>query len=154
MGLFKSKGKDTGVKLKKLSREELVEIIYALQKSEKSLKEENEALKTRISENEQVISHFGTVADASQSLNDIFTEAQKALEHYLLAIRVTAGDDRGGGADVQLAQYKAEEIVAEANRQADEILAEARMKVDSALELVRMVDSEYSSHVVNEDEAE
>lgn len=150
MGLFKQK--ETGVKLKKLSREELVEIIYALQQSEKTLKEENEKLQRRIDENEQVISHFGTIADASQSLNDIFTEAQKALEQYLMAIRVTAsgkeldsGIDVDGGVDVQLAQHRAEEIVAEANRQADEILAEARREVDSALELVRMVDSEYAS---------
>ncbi|MCD7823703.1 MAG: hypothetical protein LUG86_06805 [Oscillospiraceae bacterium] len=142
MGLFKSK--QSGVKLKKLSREELVEIIYALQKSEKSLKEENEALKKRIYENEQVISHFGTVADASQSLNVIFSEAQKALEQYLLAIRVTAGGEYLSNADVQLAQYKAEEIVAEANRQADEILAEARKEVDNALELVRQAGSFYS----------
>ncbi|MCC8132004.1 MAG: DivIVA domain-containing protein [Ruminococcus sp.] len=142
MGLFGKK--DTGVKLKKLSREELVEIIYALQQSEKSLKEENEELKARIAENEQVISHFGTVADASQGLNDIFTEAQKALEQYLTAIRVTAGGTNSNGADVQLAQHKAEEIVAEANRQADEILAEARREVDKALELVRKVYSEES----------
>ncbi|MCD7846994.1 MAG: hypothetical protein LUG49_03030 [Oscillospiraceae bacterium] len=152
MGIFKSSG--SGVKLKKLSREELVEIIYALQQSEKSLKEENEELKQRISENEQVISHFGTVADASQSLNDIFTEAQKALEQYLMAIRVTAGGEYTSEADVQLAQHKAEEIVAEANRQADEILAEARQKVDNALELVRRVDSEYSSQVHSDTTAE
>ncbi len=152
MGLFKSEQK--GIKLKKLSREELVEIIYALQKSEQSLKEENDELKKRISENEQVISHFGTVADASQSLNDIFTEAQKALEQYLLAIRVTAGGGYTSGTDVQLAQHRAEEIVAEANRQAEEILAEARMKVDNALELVRRVDSEYSSYATLEDGVE
>ncbi len=152
MGLFKSK--QNGIKLKKLSREELVEIIYALQKSEKSLKDENDELKKRISDNEQVISHFGTVADASQSLNDIFTEAQKALEQYLVAIKVTAGGEYSSEVDVQLAQHKAEEIVAEANRQADEILAEARMKVDNALELVRRVDSEYSSQVASDSETE
>ncbi len=149
MGLFKPK--ETGVKLKKLSREELVEIIYALQQSEKTLKEENEKLQRRIDENEQVISHFGTVADASQSLNDIFTEAQKALEQYLMAIRVTAG---GGNydseIDVQLAQHRAEAIVAEANRQADEILAEARREVDNALELVRQAGSVYSADSSNE----
>ncbi|MCC8131977.1 MAG: DivIVA domain-containing protein [Ruminococcus sp.] len=148
MGLFNTK--NTGVKLKKLSREELVEIIYALQQSEKSLKEENEELKARIAENEQVISHFGTVADASQSLNDIFSEAQKALEQYLMAIKVTAagtttaGSSYPSGVDVQLAQYQAEEIVAEANRQADEILAEARREVDKALELVRQAGDLYT----------
>lgn len=71
-----------------------------------------------------------------------------------MAIRVTASGreydsgidvDGDGSVDVQLAQHRAEEIVAEANRQADEILAEARREVDSALELVRMVDSEYAS---------
>ncbi|MCD8006457.1 MAG: hypothetical protein LUF29_05715 [Oscillospiraceae bacterium] len=62
---------------KKLSREELVEIIYELQKSEKSLKEENDELKNRISESEQVISHFGTIADASQSLNDILHDRHR-----------------------------------------------------------------------------
>ncbi len=149
MGLFKPKGKGTGVRLKNLSREELVEIIYALQQSERTLKEENEELRNRIAENEQVISHFGTVADASQSLNDIFTEAQKALEQYLRAIRVTAGSQSGGSTtynsdvDVQLAQYRADEIVAEANRQADAILAEARREVDNALELVRQAGSVY-----------
>ena len=147
MGLFKPK--ETGVKLRSLTREELVEIIYALQRSEKSLKEENEQLKNRIAENEQVISHFGTVADASQSLNDIFAEAQKALEQYLRAIKVTAGSQPDSasydsGVDVQLAQYRAEEIVAEANRQADAILAEARREVDNALELVRQAGSVYS----------
>ncbi len=148
MGLFNTK--NTGVKLKKLSREELVEIIYALQQSEKSLKEENEELKARIAENEQAISHFGTVADASQSLNDIFSEAQKALEQYLMAIRVaaasttTARSSYPSGVDVQLAQYQVEEIVAEANRQADEILAEARREVDKALELVRQAGDLYT----------
>lgn len=150
MGLFKPKAKGTGVRLKNLSREELVEIIYALQQSERNLKEENEELKGRIAEHEQVISHFGTVADASQSLNDIFTEAQKALEQYLRAIKLTAGSQSGNGVaynsdvDVQLAQYRADEIVAEANRQADEILAEARREVDNALGLVRQAGSVYS----------
>ncbi|MCD7829990.1 MAG: hypothetical protein LUG58_06085 [Clostridiales bacterium] len=107
--------------LRRMSRTELIEIIYALQQNERALREENERLQAR---NDQLqaqlddkllrIEESGSIAEAALSLNHIFESADRAARQYLMSIHAANGT--------------AEEILGEARREANAILAEARAK--------------------------
>ncbi|MCD7919611.1 MAG: DNA repair protein [Clostridiales bacterium] len=98
--------------LRKMSRTELIEIIYALQQNERALRAENEDLHRRLEDKTIRIENAGSIAEAALSLNRIFEDAQAAAQQYL--------------ASVQAANGTAEEILAQARRRADELLAAAQ----------------------------
>ena len=57
--------------LRRMSRPELIEIIYALKSNEESLQKKN----------------AGFIAEAALQLNDIFSTAQAAADDYLTSIK-------------------------------------------------------------------
>ena len=63
--------------LRRMSRPELIEIIYALKSNEESLQKKN-AIE---------ISEAGFIAEAALQLNDIFSTAQAAADDYLTSIK-------------------------------------------------------------------
>ena len=72
--------------LKRLSRKELVDIIYQLKKNEQELEEEISLLKKEIEDKRIRLSEVGTIAEAALSVTDIFSEAQKTADIYLSEI--------------------------------------------------------------------
>ena len=78
--------------LRRLSRRELIEIIYALKEKEEALTKENEDLRAALSNREIAISHAGSIAEAALALNDIFAQAQAAADVYLASVRAAAAD--------------------------------------------------------------
>ena len=73
--------------LKKLSRRELVDIIYQLKKNEQQLQEEIAALKAALEEKRIRISEAGSIAEAAVSISKLFSSAQEAADLYLEEIR-------------------------------------------------------------------
>lgn len=69
--------------LKRLSRSELVEIIYQYQQREQELLNENEKLKAQLEDKQIKISKVGSIAQASLALNEVFEAAQAAADQYL-----------------------------------------------------------------------
>ena len=69
--------------LKRLSRRELVDIIYQLKKNEQEMQEEIEALKTELQDKRIRISTAGSIADAAVSVTNIFSAAQLTADIYL-----------------------------------------------------------------------
>ena len=61
--------------LRRMSRPELIEIIYALKSNEESLQKKN------------AIVRFRFIAEAALQLNDIFSTAQAAADDYLTSIK-------------------------------------------------------------------
>ncbi len=78
--------------LRRLSRRELIEIIYALKEREESLTRENEDLRSALSDRKIAISKAGSIAEAALALNDIFAQAQAAADVYLASVRAAAED--------------------------------------------------------------
>lgn len=74
--------------LRKMSRTELIEIIYALQQNEKTLREENKELCRQLEDKTIRIENAGSIAEAALSLNRIFEDAQAAAQQYLDSVRM------------------------------------------------------------------
>ncbi|MGI6071650.1 MAG: hypothetical protein ACOX75_01360 [Lachnospiraceae bacterium] len=73
--------------LKRLSRKELVEIIYQYQQSDKELRAENDALKSELEDRRIKIENAGSIADAAMELNNVFGASQGAADMYMEEMR-------------------------------------------------------------------
>ncbi|MBQ8911348.1 MAG: DNA repair protein [Clostridia bacterium] len=69
--------------LRKLSRSELVDIIYQLKKNEQKLLEENAELKRRLEDREIKVAKVGSLAEAALALSDIFHAAEESVALYV-----------------------------------------------------------------------
>ena len=78
--------------LKKLSRRELVDIIYQMKKNEQQLQEEVAALQEALQEKRIRIEEAGSVADAALSITDVLGAAQKTADLYLHEIACMKAD--------------------------------------------------------------
>ena len=91
--------------LRKMSRTELIEIIYALKTSEDDLNKKNETLETQLNQHKIDIEEAGSIAEAAFKLNDVFGVAQSAADDYLNSIKEV--------------NAKAEQILTKAQEEAD-----------------------------------
>lgn len=103
--------------LRRMSRVELIEIIYALEQNEEELKKENEELRKKLAERTVVVEHAGSIAEAVAGLNHIFDAAQQTADDYL--------------ASVQKMKEKTER---EAERAKEELMRGAREEVERTKE--------------------
>ena len=69
--------------LSKLSRSELLDLLYEQEKRLEDLEKENKKLKAEIANRKIKISKVGSIAEASLALTKVFDEAQKAVDRYL-----------------------------------------------------------------------
>ena len=69
--------------LKRLSRRELVEIIYQLKKNEQTMQEELDTLKNQLQDKRIRLSMAGSIAEAAMSVTNVFTTAQMTADLYL-----------------------------------------------------------------------
>ena len=115
----------TDKRFKKLSRSDLVDIIYQLQKSEKKLKDENEKLRKRVADRDVKIEKAGSIADAVIELDGLFKAAQATADDYLLNVArlQKQAEERKAEAD---AYYK--RLVSAAYEKAREILINAQLE--------------------------
>ncbi len=88
--------------LRRMSRSELIEIIYELRKSEEALQAEIEALEKQLEEKQHKISKAGSLAELSAGLNGLFEAAQATADDYL--------------AEIQTARKRAQSLKANAER--------------------------------------
>ena len=70
--------------LRRMSRPELIEIIYALKSNEESLQKKNAHLEEQLNDRTIQISEAGSIAEAALQLNDIFSTA---ADDYLTSIK-------------------------------------------------------------------
>lgn len=103
--------------LRRMSRTELIEIIYALKQSEDALKAENAALTAQLQDRQLHLQKAGSIAQAALELNHVFEAAQAAADEYLISVR---------DADID-----ADKIRARANAEAEQILSRARAEAEA-----------------------
>ncbi len=154
---------DKEKELRQMNRTELIEIIYALQQNEKTLREEKENLQRQVEDRTLRIDKAGSIAEAALSLNHIFEDAQKACEQYLESIREREAALRLGQEDVTAraqaqvdkvvvnAQQQAENVVASAQQQAEKILADAQ---GQAAEILAQANTQAQASMKECEEAE
>lgn len=72
--------------LKKMSRRELMDIIYQMKKNEQQLQEEIASLQEALQDKRLRLSVAGSVADAAVSITNVFSVAQMTADLYLQEI--------------------------------------------------------------------
>lgn len=130
----------TDKEFKRLSRVELIEIIYQLQLDMQQMQKENVELKAALESKQLKISKAGSIAEAVIGLSDIFTIAQAAADQYLGEIqRNNAGMEEQTNALLSEAKAKAVSIIRQADayaaatrKEADEMKAQAQRILRSA----------------------
>ena len=73
----------TEKELKKLSRQELLEVLLVQSKKIDRLRAQLDEARQQLSEKELTIAEAGSIAEASLSLSGVFEDAQKAADQYL-----------------------------------------------------------------------
>ena len=101
--------------LKRLSRRELVDIIYQMKKNEQLLQDEITALQESLQDKRLHLSTAGSIAEAAVSITNIFSSAQTAAELYLQEISCMKQD----------AEIECVKMINEAKQQAAEIITES-----------------------------
>lgn len=77
----------TDKELKKLKREDLLELLLAQSRENEELKKELETTKAELAQRRLVMENAGSIAEAALQLSGIFETAQKAADMYLAGVR-------------------------------------------------------------------
>ena len=115
----------TDKELQHLSRVELIEIIYELQKQNEAAAAQVKRLEKALADREIHISNAGSIAEAAMGLNGVFEAAQAAADQYLLSLQAAAAELKAG---VDQAEKQRQSILQGAERQAAWIVRDAEQK--------------------------
>ena len=107
--------------LKRLSRRELVDIIYQLKKNEQKMQEEIESLKNELEDKRIRISIAGSIADAAISVTHLFSTAQMTADLYLREISCMKENT----------EKECEKKIEDAEKKVKKILADGEKKFDT-----------------------
>lgn len=114
----------TEVELKRMSRGNLIEIIYQYQSREQKYAQKIEELTKQVEDRRIKLEKTGSIAEAAMSLNHVFETAQAAADQYLAEIHEMNIHKE---AEVQ-------KILSEARAEAEAIRQKAQNEYDATLE--------------------
>jgi cell division septum initiation protein DivIVA len=119
----------TDKEFKRLSRAQLIDIIYQFQLQIDKLTEQNKELERKLADKRLRLRNAGNIADAALEINDCFRSAQNAAEQYLNEIKAVREET----------EAERQRILAQAQAAAEAIIAgakKARGDFDSAIEAI------------------
>ena len=119
----------TDKEFKRLSRAQLIDIIYQFQLQIDKLTEQNQELGRELADKRLRLSNAGNIADAALEINDCFRSAQNAAEQYLNEIKTIREET----------EVERQRILSEAQAEAAAIIAGAKKAqgdYDSAIEAI------------------
>ena len=114
----------TDKEFKRLSRSELIDVIYQLQLLQDELTRENERLKAEVDDKRIRVNEAGNIAEAALEIHRVMQSAQAAANHYLEEMQLKTDDE--SRRIVNQAREEAAFIVEAARKEADEIIAKAK----------------------------
>lgn len=117
----------TDKEFKRLSRSQLIDIIYQFQLKQEDLIAENEKLKRALADKRILVDNSGNLAEAALEIHNVMQAAQKAAEHYLEEIQRRV--DNEYQSIMEEAKAEAVALVKKARRKADGIVAQAEQDV-------------------------
>ena len=106
----------TDKEFKRLSRPQLIEIIYQLQIKLEELTAENERLSKELEDKRLRVSKAGNIAEASLEIHNVMQAAQDAAAHYLEEIRIMRAET----------EEECRNLLEKAKKDAEFIIARAR----------------------------
>ena len=116
----------TDKEFKRLTRAQLIDVIYQLQLQIDGLTEQNRELEQELADKRLRLSNAGNIADAALEINDCFRSAQNAAEQYLNEIKAIREET-------------------EAERQ--KILSQAQTEAEMIIENAKKTHADYDSAV-------
>ena len=119
----------TDKEFKKLSRAQLIDVIYQLQLQIEKLNEEKQGLKSELNDRRIRLNDVGNIAEAALEMNDCFRSAQNAAEQYLNEIKAIREET----------EAECQRILSEAQAEAAAIVTDAKKtqgEYDSAIEAI------------------
>ena len=119
----------TDKEFKRLSRPQLIEVIYQLKLKAEELAKENEKLKRELDDRRIRIHRAGNIAEAALDINNVLQAAQCAAEQYLNEIRTMRAET----------EASCKKLLEKAHKEAAAITAKAQKKhgtYDSAIEAI------------------
>ena len=114
--------------LRRLSRAELLDILYEQRKRYEDSLAENQALRQQLEDRTLRIASAGSIAEAAIQVSGVFEAAQAAADQYLASVKAATAEMVQ---KTDEAQRQRETIIQDAKPQADRILAEAGAQVDA-----------------------
>ena len=127
----------TDKELRRLSRAELIDLLFELQTQNEALAAQNQNLAAQLKNRQLEMSEAGSIAEAALRVNGVFEAAQAAADQYLLCAKESLS--------------VAERRLAEAKRQADEIVQEAELQAQKLLDTANArLDSSWSQFLLDD----
>lgn len=114
----------TDKEFKRLSRSQLIDIIYQLQIKQEELIAENEKLSKALADKRILVSEAGNIAEAALDIHNVMQAAQDAATHYFEEIQIRV--DTEYQRILKEAKDNAAAIIKKAQQEADEIVAQAK----------------------------
>ena len=130
----------TDKEFKRLSRAQLIEIIYKLQLELDKVNEEKQELESKLADKRLRLKSAGNIAEAALVINNCFCSAQNAAAQYLNEIQAIREET----------EAQCQRILAQAQAEADAIVAGAKKEHgdhDSAMKTI--LDTDKQSHSDN-----
>ena len=114
----------TDKEFKRLSRSQLIDIIYQLQIKQDELAADNEKLSKALADKRLRIRKVGNVAEAALEIHNVMQSAQDAADHYLEEV-MTRGEKKYQQT-LKEAKAEAAAIIEKAKKEAEQIVAQAK----------------------------
>ena len=108
----------TDKEFKRLSRSQLIDIIYQLQLKQNELTADNEKLSKALADKRLRVSKAGNIAEAALEIHNVMQAAQDAATHYLEEIRIMRNET----------EEKCRRLLEKAQKDADNIIAQAKRR--------------------------
>ena len=132
----------TDKEFKRLSRSQLIDIIYQLQVKQEELTADNEKLSKALDDKRLRVNKAGNIAEAALEIHNVMQAAQDAAAHYLEEIQIRV--DNEYQQILKEAKEKAANIIEKAHEEADEIVAQAKKENPDYDPVVEAILEEYS----------
>ena len=119
----------TDKEFKRLSRSQLIDIIYQFQITQNELNAEIERLKKALDDRRLRVTEAGNIAEAALELHNVMQAAQSAADAYLEEIRTMREETK----------KDCQRILGNAQREADNMMRqirEGKIPIDSTLEAI------------------
>lgn len=113
----------TDKEFKRLSRSQLIEIIYQLQIKQEELTAENEKLSKELEDRRIRVEKAGDIASASLEIHNVMQAAQDAADHYLEEMKCRIDAEQKRILDETIS--RAEALLVRARKDAQKITARA-----------------------------
>ena len=138
----------TDKEFKRLSRSQLIEIIYQYQLKQDELTAENEKLSKELADKRLRVREAGNLAEAALEIHNVMQAAQDAATHYLAEIKTRA--DREYRRTMKAANDKAAEILEKARQEAAEIVTRAQTPQLSSDAILEAIMKEFGKNQSND----